>query len=67
METLILQTKDKKESLLLKQLLQKMNVKVSSLSKEEQEDFVLGNLIKEAVKKGEAKKTSIEKIINKWK
>jgi hypothetical protein len=67
METLILQTKDKKESLLLKQLLQKMNVKVSSLLKEEQEDFAFGNLIKEAVKKDETKKTSIEKIINQWK
>ena len=67
METLILQTKDKKESLLLKQMLKKMNVKVSSLSKEEQEDFMLGNLIKDAVKKGEAKRSSVEKIIRQWK
>lgn len=67
METLILQTRDKKESLLLKQLLSKMNIQVKQLSKQEQEDFVFGNLIKEAVKQGEAKRTSIDKIINKWK
>ena len=67
METLVLQTRDKKESRLLKELLDKMNVRVLTLSKEEQEDFVFGNLIKEAVKKGEAKSSSIEKIISTWK
>ncbi len=67
METLVLQTRDKKESRLLKELLSKMNVRVLTLSKEEQEDFVFGNLISEAVKQGEAKSSSIEKIISKWK
>ena len=67
METLVLQTRDKKETLLLKQLLKRLNVKVASLSKDEQEDFMLGKLIKEAVKKGEAKPSSIAKIIKQWK
>jgi len=67
METLILQTRDKKESILLKELLNKMNIRVMTLSKDEQEDFVFGNLVKDAVKQGEAKRSSIEKIINKWK
>lgn len=67
METLVLQTRDKKESLLLKELLKKMNIAVKALSKEEQEDFIFGNLIKAAVKQGEAKPSSIEKIIKRWK
>ncbi|HMO61219.1 MAG TPA: hypothetical protein PKC39_01315 [Ferruginibacter sp.] len=67
METLVLQTRDKKESVLLKELLKKMNISVMALSKEEQEDFVFGKLIKAAVKQGEAKPSSIAKIINKWK
>jgi len=44
-----------------------MNVQVETLSKEEQEDFTFGKLIKDAVKKGAAKPSSIEKIICKWK
>ncbi len=44
-----------------------MNIRVMTLSKEEQEDFVFGNLIKDAVRQGEAKPASIERIINKWK
>ncbi len=44
-----------------------MNIRVTRLSKEEQEDFILGNLIKEAVAKGESRSASVEKIINKWK
>lgn len=67
METLLLQTRDKKESELIKALLGKMNIHVTKLSKEEQEDFILGKLIKEAVEKGEAKLSSVEKIISKWK
>jgi hypothetical protein len=67
METLVLQTRDKKESELIKALLGKMNIQVTRLSKEEQEDFILGKLIKEAVEKGEAKLSSVEKIISKWK
>jgi hypothetical protein len=67
METLVLQTRDKKESLLLKELLKKMNIAVRSLTKEEQEDFIFGNLIKAAVNEGEAKASSIEKIIKQWK
>jgi hypothetical protein len=67
METLVLQTRDKKESELIKALLGKMNIRVTRLSKEEQEDFILGKLIKEAVEKGEAKLSSVEKIISKWK
>jgi hypothetical protein len=67
METLVLQTRDKKESELVKALLGKMNIQVTRLSKEEQEDFILGKLIKEAVEKGEAKLSSVEKIISKWK
>ena len=67
METLVLQTRDKKESQLIKALLGKMNIRVTRLSKEEQEDFILGELIKEAVEKGEAKSSSVEKIISKWK
>ena len=65
MDTLMLQTKDKKESRLIMDLLHKMNVAVQKLSKEEQEDFIFGYLIKEAIK-DEAKPSSIEKIINKW-
>jgi hypothetical protein len=67
METLVLQTRNKKESKLIKELLSKMNISVTRLSKDEQEDFVFGNLIKQAVAKGEAKSSSIEKIISKWK
>ena len=66
METLLLQTKDKKESRLIMELLNKMNVNVQKLSKDEQEDFVFGKLINEAVKE-EAKPSSIAKIISKWK
>jgi hypothetical protein len=66
METLLLQIKDKKESRLIMELLAKMRVNVQKLSKEEQEDFVFGKLINEAVKE-EAKPSSIEKIISKWK
>jgi transcriptional/translational regulatory protein YebC/TACO1 len=66
METLLLQTKDKKESRLIMELLNKMQVNVKKLSKDEQEDFVFGTLIKEATKE-EAKPSSIEKIISKWK
>jgi hypothetical protein len=66
MDTLLLQTKDKKESRLIIELLNKMNVNVQKLSKEEQEDFVFGKLINEAVKE-EAKPSSIAKIISKWK
>jgi hypothetical protein len=67
METLVLQTRDKKESKLLKELLSKMNISVTKLSKDEEEDFVFGNLIKQAVAKGSVKPSSIEKIISKWK
>ncbi len=67
METFVLQTHDKKESKLLAALLQKMNIKITKLSKEQQEDFVFGKLIKDAVKQGEAKASSIEKVISKWK
>ncbi len=67
METLVLQAKDKKESRLLMELLGKMKIEVRRLSKQEQEDFVFGKLLKQAVKKGEAKQSSIEKIISKWK
>ena len=67
METLLLQARDKKESHLIKQLLSRMNIRVMTLSREEQEDFVFGKLIKDAVKQGEAKSSAIEKIINKWK
>jgi hypothetical protein len=66
METLLLQTKDKKESRLIIELLNKMHVNVQKLSKEEQEDFIFGKLINEAVKE-EAKPSSITKIISKWK
>ena len=67
METLVLKAKDKKESRLLIELLNKMKVEVMHLSKEEQEDFLFGKLLKDAVKEGEAKPASIHKIINKWK
>lgn len=67
METLVLQTKDKKESKLILELLSKMNITAQKLSAEEQEDFVFGQLIKKAVAQGEAKSSSIEKIIRKWK
>ena len=67
METFVLQTNDKKESRLLTELLHKMNIKVMKLSQEEQEDFVFGKLIKDSVKQGEAKASSIKKIIAKWK
>ena len=67
METFVLQTHDKKESKLLTEMLHKMNIRITKLSKEEQEDFVFGKLIKDAVKQGEAKASSIEKIIAKWK
>ena len=67
METLVLRTKDKKESRLLMDLLSKMHVDVQRLSKNEQEDFLFGKILKKAVKEGEAKPTSIQKIINKWK
>ncbi|MBS1622876.1 MAG: hypothetical protein JST83_02580 [Bacteroidetes bacterium] len=67
METLMLQIKDKKESRLIIELLHKMNIAVQKLSKEEQEEFVFGKLIKEAVKSGEAKPSSIQKFIKKWK
>jgi hypothetical protein len=66
METLLLQTKDKKESRLIMELLHKMNVNVQKLSKEDQEDYVFGKLINEAIK-DEAKPSSIDKIISKWK
>ena len=46
----MLQTKDKKESRLIMDLLHKMNVTVQKLSKEEQEDFIFGHLIQEAIK-----------------
>lgn len=55
METLILQTQDKKESRLLTELLYKMNIKVMKLSQQEHEDFVFWKLIKDSVKQGEAK------------
>jgi hypothetical protein len=67
METLLLQTRDKKESHLLKELLRKMNISVRTLTKQEQEDFIFGELIKDAVKQGAARSSSIDKIINKWK
>ncbi len=67
METFVLQTKDKKESKLIMELLSKMNIATQKLSIEEQEDFFFGSLIKSAVAKGEAKSSSIEKIIRKWK
>jgi hypothetical protein len=67
METLILQTHSKKESKLLTELLHKMNIKVAKLSQQRQEDFVFGRLIKDAVKQGEVKASSIERIIDKWK
>lgn len=67
METLVLQTKDKKESKLIMELLSKMNIATQKLSMEEQEDFFFGKLIKNAVAQGEAKPSSIEKIIRKWK
>lgn len=67
METLVLQTKDKKESKLIIELLSKMNIATQKLSIEEQEDFFFGKLIKNAVAQGEAKSSSIEKIIRKWK
>jgi hypothetical protein len=66
METLLLRTKNKKESRLIIELLNKMKVDVKKLSKEEQEEFTFGKLIKEAVKE-EAKSSSIQKIIRKWK
>ena len=66
METIVLTAKDKKESLLLKQLLSKMNISFQLLSNEEQEDFVFGKLLKQAVKEGEAKPASIQRIIRKW-
>jgi hypothetical protein len=67
METLILQARNKRESLLIKELMNKMNISVTTLSKEEQEDFIFGKLIKEAVKEGEAKHATIDKILKKWK
>lgn len=67
METLVLTTKDKKESKLLTEMLSKMNITFQRLSNEEHEDFVFGKLIKQAVKEGEAKPSSIQKIIRKWK
>jgi hypothetical protein len=67
METLILQARDKKESHLLQELLTRMNIRVMTLTKEEQEDFIFGTLIKDAVRQGEAKPGSIKKIIDKWK
>ena len=65
METIVLTAKDKKESLLLKQLLSKINISFQLLSNEEQEDFVFGKLIKQAVIEGEAKPASIQRIIRK--
>jgi hypothetical protein len=67
METLILRTKNKRESRLVLELMSKMKIAVQKLSKEEQEDFVFGNLINSAIKKGEARPAAIEKIIRKWK
>jgi hypothetical protein len=67
METLVLTTRDKKESKLLMEMLSKMNITFQRLSNEEREDFVFGNLIKQAVKEGEAKPASIQKILRKWK
>jgi len=67
METIVLTAKDKKESQLLRQMLSKMNVSFQLLSNEEQEDFVFGKLIKQAVKEGEAKPASIQRIMRKWK
>jgi hypothetical protein len=67
MDTLVLQVKDKKESRLLMDLLHKMRIQVQKLSKEEQEDFVLGNLINQAIDQGEAQPSAIDKIIKKWK
>ena len=67
METLVLQTKNKKESKLIMELLSKMNIATQKLSTEEQEDFLFGKLIKKAVAQGETKPSSIEKIIRKWK
>jgi hypothetical protein len=66
METIVLQAKDKKESRLLIDMLTKMKIEVMHLSKEEQEDFFFGKLLKDAIKQGEAKSSSIEKIINKF-
>ena len=67
METLVLTAKDKKESKLLIEMLRKMNINFQLLSNEEQEDFVFGKLIKQAVKEGEAKPSAIQKVIRKWK
>jgi len=67
METIVLTAKDKKESQLLRQMLSKMNVSFQLLSNEEQEDFVFGKLIKQAVKEGKAKPASIQRIMRKWK
>ena len=67
METLVLTTRDKKESKLLIGLLNKMNISFQRLTKEEQEDFVFGKLIKKAVNEGEVKPGSIQKIVGKWK
>jgi hypothetical protein len=67
METLVLRTKNKSEAKFLKALLHKMDIAVSTLSTDEQEDYVFGDLIKKAVKQGEANAESVEKIIGKWK
>jgi hypothetical protein len=56
METIVLQTKDKKESRLVMQLLGKMRINVQRLSKEEQEEFMFGKILKQAVKQGETKR-----------
>lgn len=62
METLILQTKSKKESRLIKELLAKMNVYVRSLSKQEKEDLIFSKLIDDAIKGGESKQSSFETL-----
>jgi len=67
METLVLRAKDKKESRLLKGMFNKMKIEVLQLSKEDQEEFLFGKILKQAIKPGKASPSSIQKVINKWK
>ena len=62
METLLIKTKDKKELLLISDLLKRMKIEMKILSDEEKENFGLVKLMKEADR---TKKVSREKIMEK--
>lgn len=62
METLIVRSKNKKDLLLIASLLERMKVQARLLSEEDQEDYYLVQLMKQADR---SKKVSVEEVMKK--